>query len=74
MIHKADKRDLDFLQQQVNALENVVEKLTQLTERLDQTVERHEMENTLLRNDLDIIKREGCWRFVENPQHIHKHE
>lgn len=67
MIHKADKRDLDFLQQQVNVLEGVVEQLTK-------TVEQLGMENTLLRNDLDIIKREGCWRFVENPQHIHKHE
>ena len=67
MIHKADKRDLDYLQQQVDALQSTVNNLIQINERLD-------MEVTLLRNDLDIIKTEGCWRFVENPQHIHKDE
>lgn len=67
MIHKADKRDLDYLQQQVDALQSTVNNLIQLNEQLD-------MEVTLLRNDLDIIKTEGCWRFVENPQHIHKDE
>lgn len=67
MIHKADKRDLDYLQQQVDALQSTVNNLIQVNERLD-------MEVTLLRNDLDIIKTEGCWRFVENPQHIHKNE
>lgn len=67
MIHKADKRDLDYLQQQVDALQSTVNNLIQVNERLD-------MEVTLLRNDLDIIKTEGCWRFVENPQHIHKDE
>jgi len=30
------------------------------------------MENTLLRNDLNTIKNEGCWRFVENPEHPHR--
>jgi|Wag4MinimDraft_6_1082665.scaffolds.fasta_scaffold215563_1 hypothetical protein len=67
MIHKADKRDLDYLQQQVDALQSIVNNLIQVNERLG-------MEVTLLRNDLDIIKTEGCWRFVENPQHIHKDE
>lgn len=67
MIHKADKRDLDYLQQQVDALQSTVNNLIQINERLD-------MEVTLLRNDLDIIKTEGCWRFVENPQHMHKDE
>jgi hypothetical protein len=41
---------------------------------LQSSIEQLQMENTLLRNDLDIIKTEGCWRFVENPQHIHKDE
>lgn len=67
MIHKADKRDLDYLQQQVDALQSIVNNLIQVNERLG-------MEVTLLRNDLDIIKTEGCWRFVENPQHMHKDE
>ena len=67
MIHKADKRDLDYLQQQVDTLQSIVNNLIQVNERLG-------MEVTLLRNDLDIIKTEGCWRFVENPQHIHKDE
>ena len=39
---------------------------------LERKVEELQMENTLLRNDLNIIKNEGCWRFVENPKHTHK--
>ena len=30
------------------------------------------MENTLLRNDLNTIKNEGCWRYIEQPTHTHK--
>lgn len=71
---KVDRWDFDYLQQQVWALQETVERLTQTAERVDQAVERIDMEITLLRNDLDIIKREGCWRFIENPQHKHNHE
>ena len=39
---------------------------------LEQKVSELQMENTLLRNDLNTIKNEGCWRFVENPTHTHK--
>ena len=39
---------------------------------LERKVEELQMENTLLRNDLNIIKNEGCWRFVETPKHTHK--
>ncbi len=31
-----------------------------------------QMENTLLKQDLTIIKNEGCYRFVEDPGHTHK--
>ena len=51
---------LEWVQEQIWELERKVEKL--------------QMENTLLRNDLDIIKTEGCWRFHENPNHEHKCE
>lgn len=40
--------------------------------KLENKVEQLQMENTLLRNDLTIIKNEGCYRFVENPVHSHK--
>ena len=39
---------------------------------LERKVEELQMENTLLRNDLNIIKNEGCWRYHENPNHNHK--
>lgn len=50
--------ELEWIQQQIWDLEERVRDL--------------QMENTLLRNDLNTIKTEGCWRFVENPEHIHK--
>ena len=50
--------EIEWLQEQIWALEEKIREL--------------QMENTLLRNDLNIIKNEGCWRFVENPKHIHK--
>lgn len=49
---------LEWVQEQIWELERKVEKL--------------QMENTLLRNDLNIIKNEGCWRYVENSNHEHK--
>jgi hypothetical protein len=50
--------ELEWVQEQIWALEEKVREL--------------QMENTLLRNDLNTIKNEGCWRFVENPTHTHK--
>ena len=50
--------EIEWLQEQIWALEEKIREL--------------QMENTLLRNDLNIIKNEGCWRFVENPNHNHK--
>lgn len=41
---------------------------------LERKIEELQMENTLLRNDLNTIKNEGCWRFYENPEHHHKDE
>ena len=49
---------LEWVQEQIWALE---EQIRQLQD-----------ENTLLRNDLNTIKNEGCWRFVENPEHPHR--
>lgn len=59
--------ELEWVQEQIYDLQNTVQELKS-------TVEQLQMENTLLHNDLNIIKTEGCWRFVENPQHIHKDE
>ena len=50
--------DLEWLQEQIWKLEEQIQELR--------------MENTLLRDDLNIIKTEGCWRFYENPNHSHK--
>ena len=50
--------ELELVQEQIWALEEQIREL--------------QLENTLLRNDLEIIKNEGCWRFVENPNHNHK--
>lgn len=50
--------ELEWVQEQIWALEEQVREL--------------QMENTLLRNDLNTIKNEGCWRFVEDPKHTHK--
>ena len=39
---------------------------------LERKVEELQMENTLLRNDIQTLKTEGCWRFVEDAKHHHK--
>ena len=50
--------ELEWLQEQIYDLQNEIREL--------------QMENELLRNDLNTIKMEGCWRFVEDPNHTHK--
>ena len=50
--------ELEWLQEQIYDLQNEVREL--------------QMENELLRNDLNTIKHEGCWRFHEDPNHLHK--
>lgn len=50
--------ELEWVQEQIWALEEKIREL--------------QMENTLLRNDLNTIKNEGCWRFYENPEHKHE--
>lgn len=57
--------EIEWLQEQIWSLQEDIR-------TLQSTVEQLQMENTLLRNDLNIIKNEGCWRFVENPKHTHK--
>ena len=52
--------ELEWVQEQIWALEEQIQQLQD--------------ENTLLRNDLNTIKTEGCWRFVEDPNHTHKGE
>ena len=39
---------------------------------LQHSIEHLQMENTLLRNDLNTLKTEGCWRFVEDVNHKHE--
>lgn len=39
---------------------------------LQDTVRQLQMENELLRNDLNTIKLEGCWRFIEDANHTHR--
>lgn len=39
---------------------------------LENKVEQLQMENTLLRNDLNTIKTEGCYRFIEDKNHRHE--
>lgn len=50
--------ELESIQEQIWALEEQIREL--------------QMENTLLRNDLNTIKNEGCWRFFEDPNHKHR--
>ena len=57
--------EIEWLQEQIYDL---VSDVRELQYRLDQL----QMENELLRNDLNTIKMEGCWRFVDDPKHTHK--
>jgi hypothetical protein len=50
--------ELEWLQEQIYELKNEIQQL--------------QMENTLLRNDLNTIKTEGCYRFIEDPNHTHR--
>jgi hypothetical protein len=50
--------DIEWLQEQIYQLQKSVREL--------------QMENELLRNDLNSIKMEGCWRFVDDPDHTHR--
>ena len=49
-----------------------IEWIREQIDNLQEEVTRLQIENTLLRNDLNTIKNEGCWRFIENPVHSHK--
>lgn len=50
--------ELEWLQEQIYNLQNEVKQL--------------QMENTLLANDLNTIKTEGCYRFIEDKNHKHE--
>ena len=62
---KADRWDLDNIQQDVWELEHTVQEQ-------QKTIEELQMALTLLTNDLNTIKMEGCWRFVEDKNHKHE--
>lgn len=62
---KVDRWDHEWLQQQVYNLQDTVRDL-------ESTVNQLQMEVQILHNDLNTIKLEGCWRFVEDPQHTHR--
>ena len=50
--------ELEWIQEQIYELQSEIREL--------------QMENTLLRNDLNTIKTEGCYRFVEDKNHKHE--
>ena len=57
--------DQDELKRKITELETHVKNQNEIIGNLM-------MEITLLKNDLETIKQEGCWRFVENSYHQHK--
>jgi archaellum component FlaC len=57
--------ELEWLQEQIYELQGSIRDL-------ETTVEQLQMENTLLHNDLNTIKTEGCYRFIEDPKHTHR--
>jgi regulator of replication initiation timing len=61
----AKSYELEWLQEQIYKLQSIISDL-------QTTVEQLQMENTLLRNDLNTIKTEGCYRFIEDPKHTHR--
>ena len=57
--------ELEWVQEQIYDLQNTVQELKS-------TVEQLQMENQLLTNDLNTIKLEGCYRFIEDKHHKHE--
>jgi len=53
-----EEYDIEWLQEQIYELQDAIREL--------------QMENTLLHNDLNTIKNEGCWRFIEDKNHKHE--
>lgn len=60
-----ERYEIEYLQEQIYDLLDSVR-------TLENKVHNLELENTLLRSDLNVIKNEGCWRFVEDPNHTHR--
>lgn len=60
-----EQYDIEWLQEQIYDLKNTVLDLETIVERL-------QMEITLLTNDLNTIKTEGCYRFIEDKNHKHE--
>jgi hypothetical protein len=51
---------------------DLVEKLQEKLETLTNRVEKQDQELVLLRNELEMVKNEGCWLSKQNADHIHK--
>jgi len=62
---KVNRWDHEYLQEQVWDLENTVREQ-------QETIKQIELELTLLKRDFELVKNEGCWRYVEDPKHEHK--
>jgi archaellum component FlaC len=57
--------ELECIKKQLYTIEDTMRNLTD-------TIEKLQMENTLLSNDLNTLKTEGCWHFIKNPEHNHE--
>jgi hypothetical protein len=56
---------------------NLIARLEEKINNLINSTERQEQELTLLRNEFELVKNEGCWLSKQNPDHVHgdfKHE
>jgi len=62
----------DVESHEIEYLQNQIYDLLDSVRTLENKVYNLELENTLLRSDLNTIKNEGCWRFVEDPDHTHR--
>lgn len=60
-----EEHDVEWLQEQIYQLQDTLREQ-------ESRIGNLEMENTLLRNDLNTIKMEGCYRFVEDKNHKHE--
>jgi archaellum component FlaC len=49
-----------------------IKKLEDEVRRIDARITQLEMTIKLLTDDMNTIKFEGCWRFIDDPSHQHK--
>ena len=72
--YEADKRNMNWGSYEDDKARGLVEWVHEQIYELKDAILELQMENTLLRNDLNIIKNEGCCRFIENPEHPHRRD